>query len=258
MAANHPEGGGKITNASNTTRSELDVVVVGAGFGGLYALHRMREAGYLAKAFEVASGVGGTWYWNRYPGARCDIECVQYSYQFSEPLQQEWVWSEKYATQPEILRYAEHVADRFDLRADIEFDTRVEAAVWDQATRRWHIDTDTGQRLTARFLITAVGCLSAANMPDIAGIESFEGRILHTGRWPHEPVDFTGLRVGIIGTGSSAIQSIPLIAAEAHHLHVFQRTPNYTVPAWNSALDPGEVRAIKADYGALRAEARRR
>ena len=205
----------------------FDVLVVGAGFAGMYMLHRLRAIGLRARVLEAGSDVGGTWYWNRYPGARCDIESMQYSYQFSDPLQQEWQWSERYATQPEILRYANHVADRFELRRDIRFDTRVEAATFDEEAGRWLIATSDGSRFEATFCVMATGCLSAPNLPDFPGRTSFEGPTYLTGRWPHEEVDFTGLRVAVIGTGSSAIQSIPIIARQAARLYVFQRTANY-------------------------------
>jgi len=230
---------------------DFDAVVVGAGFAGLYMLHRLRELGLSVRVFEVGSGIGGTWFWNRYPGARCDIESLEYSYQFSEELQQEWEWSERYATQPEILRYLEHVADRFDLRRDIELETRVLSAHFDEATARWAIETERGS-VSARFCVLATGCLSSANMPRFPGIERFAGATYHTGRWPHEGVDFTGQRVGVIGTGSSAIQSIPMIAEQAAHLFVFQRTPSYSIPAHNAPLDPGYVRQIRSDYAGFR------
>jgi cation diffusion facilitator CzcD-associated flavoprotein CzcO len=234
---------------------ELDVVIVGAGFAGMYMLHRLRAMGMRARVLESGSDVGGTWYWNRYPGARCDIESMQYSYQFSDALQQEWEWSERYAPQPEILRYARHVADRFDLRRDIRFDTRVEAASFDDATGRWRVTTSGGDRLEATYCVMATGCLSAPNLPDFPGRDSFEGPTYLTGRWPHEQVDFSGQRVAVIGTGSSAIQSIPIIARQAEQLYVFQRTANYSIPAHNRPLDPEAVHAIKADYGAMRARA---
>ena len=234
---------------------DLDVVIIGAGFAGLYMLHRLRGMGFAARIIEAASGVGGTWYWNRYPGARCDVESMQYSYQFSDDLQQEWEWSERYATQPEILRYADHVAHRFDLVRDIVFDTCVTAATFDEATDRWIVEAG-GARIAASICVMATGCLSSPNMPKIDGIDRFEGATYHTARWPHEAVDFTGQRVGVIGTGSSAIQSIPLIARQAGHLVVFQRTPNYAVPAHNAPLDPDVVRAIKADYAGLRERAK--
>lgn len=238
-------------------RRDVDVVIVGAGFAGLYMLHRARQIGLRAHVYEAGGGVGGTWYWNRYPGARCDVESLEYSYGFDEDLQQEWEWTERYAPQPEILRYAEHVADRFDLRSDITFDTRVTAVAFDEAAARWEVTTDGGEAAVAPFLVMATGCLSSANIPDLPGAASFEGASHHTGRWPHEGVDFTGQRVGVIGTGSSAVQSIPIIAEQAARLTVFQRTPTYAVPAWNRALDPTEVQEIKADYAGLRAANRR-
>lgn len=231
---------------------KFDALVVGAGFAGLYMLHRLREMGLRTRVVEAGTGVGGTWFWNRYPGARCDVESMEYSYQFSEELQQEWAWTERYATQPEILRYINHVADRFDLRRDIAFETRVEAAIFDEQTDRWQIRTSAGS-VSAQFLILATGCLSASNNPDFPGLENFSGEILHTGQWPHEPVDFRGKRVGIIGSGSSAIQSSPLIAREAAHLSIFQRTANYSIPAYNQPLDPEFVAEIKADYPSFRA-----
>jgi len=209
----------------------FDAVVIGAGFAGMYMLHRLRGLGFSTRVFEAGSGVGGTWYWNRYPGARCDVESMQYSFSFSEKLDQEWNWSEKYAPQPEILSYANHVADRFDLRRDIVFDTRVTAATFDESRKYWRIETDRGDKVLAKFCIMAVGCLSAPNRPKFAGIEEFRGPIYHTGEWPHQGVDFTGLRVGVIGTGSSAIQSIPIIAQQAAHLTVFQRTATWSVGA---------------------------
>jgi cyclohexanone monooxygenase len=234
----------------------VDAVVVGAGFAGLYMLHRLRGLGLSARVFEAGSDVGGTWYWNRYPGARCDVESMEYSYSFSDELQQDWRWTERYATQPEILRYLRHVADRFDLRRDIEFDTRVTAATFDEAANRWLIETDRGHRVQARFCIMATGCLSTPQVPRFAGLETFGGTWYHTGHWPHEGVDFSGRRVGVIGTGSSAIQSIPIIARQAVRLYVFQRTPNYSVPAHNVPLDPAYERQVKASYAELRRKAR--
>ena len=233
-----------------------DAVVVGAGLAGLYMLYRLRGLGLSTRVFEAGGGVGGTWYWNRYPGARCDVESMEYSYSFSDELQQEWRWSERYATQPEILRYVEHVADRFDLRRDVQLDTRVTAATYDEAAGRWTVETDRGDRVTAQFCIMATGCLSVPQEPRFPGLEAFQGPWYHTGHWPHGGVDFTGQRVGVIGTGSSAIQSIPLIAAQAAHLHVFQRTPNFTVPAENGPLDPEFVRDFKARYPEIRRRAR--
>ena len=235
----------------------LDAVIVGAGFAGMYQLHVLRDKlGLDVRVLEAADGVGGTWYWNRYPGARCDSESFYYSYSFSSELEQEWEWTERYPAQPEILRYLEHVADRFDLRPDIQLGTRVTAARFDSARNRWLVETDTGARFDTSFLITAVGCLSTANMPRIAGAESFAGETYHTGLWPHGGVDFTGKRVGQIGTGSPGIQAIPVIAAAAEHLTVFQRTPNYSVPARNAPLTAEEKRAVKADYAAIRAKSR--
>jgi len=233
-----------------------DAVVVGAGFAGCYMLHRLRELGFSVRAFEVGTGVGGTWYWNRYPGARCDIESMEYSYQFDEALQQEWDWSERYAPQTEILEYINYVADRLDLRRDIQFETRVTRAHLDEASSRWLVETDKGEKLSAQFCIMATGCLSSTNTPDFPGLDAFKGDWYHTGAWPHEGVDFEGKRVAVIGTGSSAIQSIPLIAQEAHHLTVFQRTPNYSVPAHNAPLDPAVRDKVKADYPAFRARQR--
>ena len=231
-----------------TEPRDVDAVVVGAGFAGLYAHHRLRQLGLTLQGYEAAADVGGTWWWNRYPGARCDVESMDYCYSFSPDLEQEWTWSERYATQPEILQYVNHVADRFDLRRDIQFETRVTAAAWDDAAQRWHIATDRGDSVTARFCIMATGCLSAAKQPEIDGIDTFRGPTFHTGRWPHEGVDFSGLRVGVIGTGSSGIQSIPVIARQAAHVTVFQRTPNFSMPAKNAPLDPESVAARKARY----------
>ncbi len=235
---------------------DFDIIVVGAGFGGLYALHRLRGLGFSVRVYEQGAGVGGTWYWNRYPGARCDVESMQYSYSFSDDLQQEWDWSEKYAPQPEILAYANHVADRFDLRRDIRFETTVNAMAFDDATARWTVTMADGARAQARFVILATGCLSNARMPDIAGRDSFRGRVFHTGHWPHAPVSFANERVAVIGTGSSAIQSIPLIAQEANHLTVFQRTPNFSVPARNEPLTAEERRWWRANYPEMRRRAR--
>lgn len=226
---------------------------MGAGFAGMYMLHKLRELGFSTRVYERADGVGGTWYWNRYPGARCDVESLEYSYSFSSELQQEWVWSERYSGQAEILRYANHVADRFDLRRDIEFNTSIVAAHYDESLRRWQVTTDKDETIETQFLIMATGCLSSTNMPKIDGIADFEGEAYHTGNWPHEKVDFTGKRVGIIGTGSSAIQAIPYIAKEAAELVVFQRTPNFSIPARNRKADPVEVDAVKADYANFRA-----
>ena len=236
----------------------FDAIVVGAGFAGMYMLHRLRGLGFSARVYEAGGGVGGTWYWNRYPGARCDVESMQYSFSFSEELDQEWNWSEKYAPQSEILSYANHVADRFDLRRHIMFDTRVTAATFDEVEKCWRVETDRGDKVSAKCCVMAVGCLSAPNRPSFKGLEDFRGAIYHTGEWPHEGVDFTGLRVGVIGTGSSAIQTIPIIAQQASALTVFQRTATYSVPARNEKLTPEYRQSIKADYPALRAKARAR
>ena len=233
-----------------------EALIIGAGFAGMYLLHRMRGLGISAQALEAGDGVGGTWYWNRYPGARCDVESMQYSYAFSEELQQEWDWSERFASQPEILRYANHVADRLDLRRDISFRTRATAARFDEATEIWEVETDTGRRITAQYLILATGCLSSARLPDIAGIADFAGKIYHTGQWPHEGVDFSGQHVAVIGTGSSAIQAIPVIAREAAQLTVFQRTPNFSIPSRNGPMTEGYAQGWKQDYASKRAAAR--
>lgn len=239
-------------NPSSPGRNRVDVAVVGAGIAGLYALHRFRSRGLTVRVFEAADGVGGVWYWNRYPGARCDVESVDYSYSFDDELQQEWNWSEKYAAQPEILAYLEHVADRFELRRDIEFGTRVTDIALDESTLTWQVDTDTGSAVTARFVVLATGPLSNANTPAIEGLDTFAGQLLHTSAWPHEGADLTGQRVGVIGTGSSGIQAIPVLAEQAARLYVFQRTANYSVPAGNTALDDGIRRNQKANYAERR------
>jgi cyclohexanone monooxygenase len=230
----------------------VDAVVVGAGFAGLYALHKLRSQGLSVRVLEAAPEIGGTWYYNRYPGARCDVESVDYCYSFAPELEQEWDWSEKYATQAEILRYLNWVADKLDLRDGITFNTRVISAVLDDETLQWAVTTDTGDVITARFVIMATGPLSAALTPAFDGLETFAGELLHTAHWPHVPVDFTGKRVAVIGTGSSGIQSIPVIAEQADHLVVFQRTPNYSVPAGNRPLSEDERAQIKASYAERR------
>jgi cyclohexanone monooxygenase len=233
-----------------------DAVVVGAGFAGMYMLHRLRGLGLSARVYEQGDGVGGTWYWNRYPGARCDVESMQYSYSFSDELQQQWDWTERYAPQPEILKYANHVADRFDLRRDIQFSTKVERAVFDESANLWSVTTSRGNALTASYVILATGCLSNARMPDIKGLKNFKGEVYHTGHWPHHPVDFTGKRVAVIGTGSSAIQSVPVIAEQARHLTVFQRTANFSIPARNASLTTEEREAFRSRYPEIRRFAR--
>ncbi len=231
---------------------ELDAVIVGAGFAGLYALYKLRESGLSVRAYERGADVGGTWYWNRYPGARCDVTSVQYSYSFSPELEQEWTWTEIMAAQPEILDYARYVADKFDLRRDIRFGTTVSSARYDESTRRWLIRTDQGEVLDARYFVMATGSLSTPNTPQFEGIENFQGPVYHTGLWPEDGVDFSGKTVGIIGTGSSGTQAIPVIAEEAAHLTVFQRTPNYTLPANNRPLPPEEMAQVKRDYADIR------
>lgn len=244
-----------MTIETSSSATALDALVVGAGFAGLYMLHRLRGMGLDVRVIEAGSGVGGTWYWNRYPGARCDVESVEYSYGFSAELEQEWEWSERYAAQPEIMRYLEHVAARFDLYPQIALNTRVLTAHFDELTNRWNITTDKGA-YSVRYCIMATGCLSSANLPDIPGHVQFRGQTYHTGRWPHADVDFTGLRVAIVGTGSSGIQATPEIAKQAAHLYVFQRTPNWSVPARNAPLAPGAQAAVKAEYQAFRARQR--
>ena len=233
---------------------ELDVVIVGAGFSGLYMLHRLRGLGLAAVVLEAGPSVGGTWYWNRYPGARVDVESQEYCYTFSPELDAEWRWSERYAAQPELLAYLNHVADRFDLRGDIRLETRVAGAAWDEDRRLWTITTDAGEEIAARYCVMATGCLSAPKGEvELPGAADFQGRSWHTARWPEGGVDFTGQRVAVIGTGSSAIQAIPVIARQAAHVTVFQRTPNFSVPAHNGPLD----QAIAADWAANRAQYRR-
>jgi len=234
-----------------------DAVVVGAGFAGLYMLHTLRDKlGMRAEIFEAADDVGGTWYWNRYPGARCDISSYHYSFSFSEEVQQEWCWSEKYAAQPEILAYLGFVADKLKLRNDITFETRVISSDFNENTNRWTIKTDKGHTVVCKYYISGVGVLSTAAVPSYPGKDTFKGEIYTTSSWPHDGVDFTGKTVGIIGTGASAIQAIPIIANEAKHLTVFQRTPNYTSPLQNRPMEDDEVETIKANYGQLRKEAR--
>jgi cyclohexanone monooxygenase len=241
---------------SRTIDESIDVVVVGAGFGGLYMLHKLRSSGLRVFGFERGEDVGGTWYWNRYPGARCDVESMDYSYGFDEALQQEWGWTERYATQPEILAYLNHVADRFDLRPLIRFNTTVVSAHWDEPALRWHIEAEGGEHVSARFLILATGSLSAAKEADIPGLDDFSGTVLRTSDWPAQGATFAGQRVGVIGTGSSAIQAVPLIAQSAAHLTVFQRTPTFTIPAHNAPLSQDAITERKATYGEHRRRAR--
>lgn len=237
-------------------KPDYDAVVIGAGFSGLYMLHSLRENGYTVKVFEKANGVGGTWYWNRYPGARCDSDSIFYNFTFSEELFKGWTWSSRYPEQPEILAYLNYVADTLNLRDGIQFNTAVTSAVYHEDKNMWRIYTDDGESVTATFFITGVGCLSAANIPDFKGLDSFEGEWYHTGRWPHKKVDFTGKRVGVIGTGSSGVQAIPVIAEEAKHLTVFQRTPQYSFPARNHPYDPEFVEKAKENFAQLKKELR--
>lgn len=254
--AQTPEQPATHDTASSRAAPDVEVLVIGAGFAGLHMLHRLRSLGFSVRVLEAAGGVGGVWFWNRYPGARCDVESLQYSYSFSPELEQEWVWTEKYAGQPEILRYLEHVADRFDLRRDIRFNTRVRSAVFDEHAVCWELHTDTGERQRARYCVMATGALSIPRLPALPGIERFAGPIHHTGSWPHGGVDFSQQRVGVIGTGSSGIQAIPVIARQARLLVVYQRSANFSIPAWNGPLDDAAQRAWKADYRAHRSRAR--
>ncbi|HEX2146536.1 MAG TPA: NAD(P)/FAD-dependent oxidoreductase, partial [Pseudorhizobium sp.] len=244
--------GSACTGSAHTL--EYDALVIGAGFAGLYQLLCLRDRlGLSVKALEAGGGVGGTWYWNRYPGARCDSESHVYWYTFSPELMREWEWSERYPGQPEIMRYLNFVADKFDLKRNIQFNTRVVAAHYDEAANRWRVRTEQGETYVVKFLITAVGCLSTANVPNIPGLKDFNGDWYHTGQWPHEGVDFTGKRVGMIGTGSTGIQAAPVIAESAAHLTVFQRTANYSVPARNAPLAPEFRRYIKDHAEDIRA-----
>ena len=236
--------------------THFDAVIVGAGFSGMYMLHKLRQQGMRAQVYEAGGDVGGTWYWNRYPGARCDVESLDYSFSFSKELEQKWHWSERYPVQPEILGYARHVAEAFELRSGIKFNTRVQSAHFDDAKNVWHVVTDQGDDVTADYCIMATGCLSTWRMPEFKGRDTFSGKSYHTGNWPHEGVDFTGQRVAVIGTGSSAIQAIPKIAEQAKHLTVFQRTPNFSLPASQRPMKPGEVDEYKARYDEIREKAR--
>lgn len=234
----------------------VDAVIVGAGFSGLYLLHRLRKAGFSTRVFERGGGVGGTWYWNRYPGARCDVESLQYSYSFDEQLQQEWHWPEKFSAQPDILAYANHVADRFDLKKDIEFNTEVKVGCFDEKSSSWKITTSKGEKVTARFFIMATGCISTTQVPSIKGLNNYKGNTYHTGNWPHEEVNFAGQNIAVIGTGSSGIQSIPVLAEQANNLTVFQRTPNYSIPSQNEPMTNKYEQSWKDVYTARRKEMR--
>ena len=243
-------------SAKQQRETTVDAVIVGAGFSGLYLLHRFRKLGLTTRVLERGGGVGGTWYWNRYPGARCDVESMQYSYSFDAELQQEWHWPEKFSAQPDILAYANHVADRFDLRKDIDFDVEVKAAHFNETTRRWRIETDKKDKITAQFFVMATGCISTAQTPNIEGLDNYQGNTYHTGNWPHEKIDFTGHRIAVIGTGSSGIQAIPVLAEEAAHVTVFQRTPNYSIPSQNEPMTSDYEASWKEKYPTLREEMR--
>lgn len=245
------------TVGPNQGIQDYDAIIVGAGFAGLYQLHKLRDdLGLKVRVLEAGEGVGGTWYWNRYPGARCDSESYYYCYSFSKELEQEWNWTERYPEHGEIRDYLEHVVDRLKLRPDIQLGTRVSGARFDDDANLWTVETLTGETFRARFLLAAVGCLSTANVPNIRGLESFAGRWYHTGAWPQEGVDFSGQRVGLVGTGSTGIQATPVLAEQAAHLTVFQRTANYSVPARNGPMDEAYWRDIKANYDAIRLKGR--
>lgn len=243
-------------NATSQNEQNIDIAIIGAGWAGMFMLYRARELGLKARVFEAGPEVGGTWYWNRYPGLRCDVESMDYSYSFSEELQQEWSWSERFASQPEILRYAKHVAEKFDLRRDIQFNTRVVAAHYDDACGLWNIHTESGEVIKTLYYVIATGCLSVPKDPDIAGLDDFKGEVYHTTSWPEQPVDFTGKRVAVIGTGSSGIQVIPILAEQAEHLTVFQRTPSFSLPAHNAPIEPEQAAVMKANYSVHRRFAR--
>jgi len=243
-----------MTTATATATNELDAVVVGAGFAGIYMLHNLRQKGFKARVFEAAGGVGGTWYWNRYPGARCDIPSLQYSYSFDEELQQQWKWKNKYSDQADILEYANHVVDRFDLRGDMQFNTRIVSAIFDEDSNRWAVTTDSGEVISAGHFVLATGCLSTSNIPDFEGFEDYTGDWYHSGRWPQEPVDLAGKRVAVIGSGSTAIQAVPEVAKIAGHLYSFQRTPQFSIPQHNEVQNPAIETHIKGRYATYRGE----
>ncbi len=248
----------KADHTGSRRSAEFDAIVVGAGFSGLYMLHSLRKLGLSVRVYERGGGVGGTWYWDRYPGARCDCESVFYMFSdhMSEGILNEWTWSERYAAQPEILRYLQFVADRMDLRRDIQFNATVVGAVYDSGRGSWDIRLADGGTASARFLVTAVGCLSATLTPEFPGIDSFAGESHHTGSWPQQGVDFTGKRVAVIGTGATAVQAVPEIAKQAAHVWVFQRTPNFDIPGRNRPMEPDYAAAVKADYKDLWQKAR--
>lgn len=245
------------TGSAEARPTLYDVVIVGAGFAGVYALHRFRELGLAVRVLEAGPSVGGTWFWNRYPGARCDVQSFDYSYSFSEELQQEWKWSERYAAQPEILSYIRHVVDRFELGDGIQLNTRVTSAVFDEDGNRWTVTAESGEIFSARYVVMATGCLSVIKDPAFPGLDGFEGEWYHTARWPEEGVDFAGKRVGLIGTGSTGIQIAPRIADQADKLYVFQRTPNFSLPAQNRIIDEEYEREFKRTYRERRHQARR-
>lgn len=238
------------SQVADTDTETYDVAVIGAGFSGMYMLHKLRELGFSAHLIERGGDVGGTWYWNRYPGARCDVESTFYNYTFDETLQQEWTWSERYPSQPELFRYASWIADRLDLRRDISFDTNVDSTEYHRARDLWVTRTDSDRTIESRYLVTAVGCLSASRVPKFEGVQDFRGETYHTGLWPHEGVDFSGKRVAVIGSGSSGIQAIQEIAKQATDLTVFQRTANFTLPAQNRPLEEEQIAQIKSNYTA--------
>ena len=237
--------------------TNYDAIIVGAGFGGMYMLHSLNKLGLKTLILEEGKGVGGTWYWNRYPGARCDVQSIEYSYSFSDELQQEWKWSHRYSTQPEILKYANHVADRFNLREHIRFNERVLSAEYVENSKIWKLETNSGNIFQSKYCVMATGSLSSINKPKFAGIDSYAGDWYITGKWPHEKVDLSGKTVGIIGTGSSAVQAIPILAENSKHLTVFQRTANYSIPANNKLLDSDEIRYVKDNYSSIREKQRK-
>jgi cyclohexanone monooxygenase len=238
----------KHSTPASSVPAHADIVVIGAGFGGMYAHYRFRQLGLSVFGFEQGTDVGGTWYWNRYPGARCDVESVDYTYTFSRELLEEWQWSERFSTQPEILEYASYVADKFDLRRDIKFESKIVSAKYDEAANLWTVKTDKGDAITCHYLVATVGCLSVPKDPDFEGLDSFKGKWVQTGAWPKEGVDWAGKNVLVIGTGSSAIQTIPEVAKTAKHLTVFQRTANFSVPAGNGPLPDHRQKEVFADY----------
>lgn len=245
-----------ISQNSSTASRRLDVVIVGAGFGGMYAVHKFNAMGLKIQGYEAGSDVGGVWYWNRYPGARVDLPSIDYSFGFSQEVEQEWTWSEQFAAQPELLRYINFVADRLDLRRHIQFNTRVTSAEWDDARQVWVVKTDRGDVVEATYCIMATGPLSIPKDPEIPGIERFKGELLRAGRWPHQPVSYAGKRVGVIGTGSTGIQIVQEVGPQAGELFVFQRTPSFTMPMRNVPLEPDYVAEVKRNYAGLRESAR--